>query len=987
MSGYRLPLGGLVARDSPLRFRYDEREYQGYAGDTLASALLASGERVFARSFKFRRPRGLVAAGVEEPNALLEVDDGWGPTPLVRATVAELREGLRARSGRGWPSVRIDLGRVLDWCGALFPAGFYHKTFLWPSWRWYEGPIRRLAGRGRAPEAADDARYDWRNLHCDVLVVGAGPAGIAAADAASASGARVVLVEQDFRIGGTLLWQGGMLDGSDGPAWVDRAADGLRARTEVRVLRRTTAFGYYDHDCVLLVQRLPRRADGRGPRERLWQVRARRVVLATGALEQPLVFQGNDLPGVMLAGAVQQYANRYAVAAGRRVVVATNNDGAYRVALDLARVGITVASIVDTRSAVSERLLDTLRGTGIPVLAGHAIDAARGRGGVSRVELVRLQQGARAGPGGSIACDVVASSAGWAPTVHLWSQARGSLAWHEALQAFVPSDANGAALRAAGAAAGLVSLGDALESGRDAGAAVAAELGFEPVATPSPRVVAPTAHEPVGAIRSTPDAPGSRRFIDLHHDVTTDDLALAVRENFVSVEHAKRYTAAGMAPDQGKTSSLNTLIALAQATGREPSAVGTTTFRPPYTPVSLGALAGRELGGRYKPLRQLPTHASQVALGAAFDEFGGWWRPIAYPRTGESPAQAIEREVRAVRCGAGLLDASPLGKIEVRGPDAAVFVDRLYPQSMRKLAVGRVRYGLMLNEQGAVFDDGTVARLAHDHFLLSTTSGGVSRVLAFIEECRQTAWPELRVAVTPVTANWGTLMLCGPNARTILAALGGDIELANESFPHLSVRTGQVAGCRSRVCRVSFTGELGYEISVPSADTEGLWQRTMSVGSGLGLLPFGVESLLMLRLEKGYLHVGMDTDGTTTPDDLGYGEAARRRTGTFIGRRALSRPANVDPQRLQLVGLRADPDALLVVGAHLRLPGMRVGSDGFITSAGYSPALDRRVALALLRGGRARRGEVVAVHDGDRRAEATVVETAFFDPKGDRAHG
>lgn len=933
---YRLTEGGRIDRARLLSFRFDGRICTGFVGDTVASALLANGVRTVARSFKFHRPRGVFACGVEEPNALLCLGSGAHATPSVRAPAVELTEGLHVRSQSGWPSVNFDIGRALDLFAPLWSAGFYNKTFIWPGWHTYEGVIRRLAGLGRAPVERDPARYDVRNLHCDVLVVGGGVAGINAAVEAGRAGARVVLVEQDSAWGGQALW-----DGSDPTGSLER----LGELHNVKLLRRTTAVGYYDHDVVALLEQA-----GVGQhalaRERYWVVRTSRVVLATGALEQPLIFSHNDRPGIMLAGAARQYVRRYGVAPGRRTLMATNNDSAYEAARDLHDAGVTVLGIVDSRPDVSLALQEAMRRRSIEVLpASMPVDCA-GFSGLERVSVGRLSSDGRSVDSTQdFECDALAVSGGWSPGLHLYAQAGGKLAY----------DGRSGALRPAAAVASIEIVGAAAE-------VVSGAVG--------PRC------SPVGNT--------GRQWVDLLHDVTVSDLELALREHYTSVEHVKRYTTVGMAADQGKTSSAATIGILARLRDIPAASLGHTTLRPPYVPVTLGAIAGREIGDRFAPSRTLPVHAWHVAHGAVMQDFGEWRRPVAYLRTGESREQAMLREARAVRTAAGLIDSSPLGKLEVRGPDALEFVDRFYVNNLQTLKPGRVRYGLMLRESGVIFDDGTVVMLAPDHLLITTTSGNAGRVSAWLEEWHQCEWSRLRVAITNVAEQWATVSVTGPRARAILMRLDPDIDVSNEQTPHMSMRTGRLLGWPARIYRVSYTGELTYEINVPARAGYDLWEALLQAGGPDGLQPVGLDALLLLRLEKGFLHVGTDTDGTTVPDDVGWGPVAAKKIIDYVGRRSLSLPENQRADRLQLVGLTAGDGCALRVGSHLRLADSRQATDGWVTSAGRSVLTGEPIALAMLRAGRQHMNREVSVHDAGSVTRARVMSPPFYDPAGER---
>jgi sarcosine oxidase subunit alpha len=974
--GYRLEKGGHIDRSQAIHFRWNGRKLAAFAGDTIASALIANDIPVVGRGMKLHRPRGVLSAGSEEPNALVTLGRGAALEPSTRATMFPVQEGLEVRAQNAWPGVNFDIGRALDRTAGLWHAGFYNKTFKWPSWDFWERFIRRTAGLAKPPRARDPARYEAVNAHCDLLVVGGGPAGLLAAQAAARAGLSVIVAEQDFECGGRLLATNTLINDAPVTVWFASVLGELAPSRNVTLLTATTCFGLYDHGMAGLLQRLDAGSKPAAVRQRYWRVHAKQTLLATGAIEQPLVFVQNDLPGIMLAGAIRQYANRFGVAAGRRIVLATNNDSAYLAALDLVAAGAPVKLLVDSRGESPADLTKWLHAQGVEVRAGTSVTAALGNKRLERVKLSTQEQ---------VACDALGISAGWLPAVHLWSQARAPLAWDETSRAFRPKDSR-PPLLAVGSVNGAHTLDAAF-----ADALSAVRQAFAHAGKPDELLVArPTVQEaPLSAEVGVPpraDVRSDRQWLDFQHDVTFADVEIALQEGFENVELLKRYTTCGMSVDQGKTSNLNALLTVAERSSMSAAEVGTTTFRPPYTPVTLGALAGRQTGARYAPRRLLPAHAEHEALGAQWWEAGGWMRPACYPKIGETLHQSAQREASAVRSGVGLFDASPLGKIEVTGPDAAKFLDRFYVNSIAKLGEGRVRYGLMLNENGVIIDDGTVARLGRDHFLVTTTSGGASRIAAWMEEWRQCEWPDLEAFVTPVTTQWAAYAIAGPRARQLLARFRTDIAFDWRSMPHMSLRQGKFAGVPARLYRVSFSGELGYEVYVPARYGAMLWAALMKTGADFGVTPYGLEAVLLLRLEKGYLHVGADTDGTTTPADVGWGEIAAKKKADFIGKRSLARPDNLRADRLQLVGLASGDARTLVPGAHLRLPGTAEGSDGWVTSAAHSPALGRAVALAMLRGGHARLGQTLFVHDLERKGEASVVSPTFLDPEGKRLH-
>ena len=922
---YRLPDRAL---GNPVEFSFDGRPLRGVQGDTIASALLANGFRVVSRSFKYHRPRGIFSAGIEEPNALVQLHSGAHSIPCARATWVPISAGLEVTTQTGWPSVSFDVLRVIDFAHSVFAAGFYNKAFIWPSWHFYEPIIRKLAGVGRAPTGPDPDRYDARHAHCDVLVVGGGRAGIEAARVAGATGQRVILVEQDALLGGDAV--------------------SLSDLPNVQVLLRTTAFAYYDHDLVALAQSVANQGDTRLPRERLWLVRAGRVVLATGTLEQPLVFSNNDRPGIMLAGAALQFLRRHAIAPGREVVVATNNDSAYTTARELRQAGVNVVALADTRATPSAKLVEEMRALQIDVQPHTIPIDTQGFSALKQVSLATLASGGGVSNIRTLSCDALLVSGGWSPTLHLFAQAGGKLGYSESARTFVPqADAPRIEL-----------VGSAAPSTKPAG-----DFGK----------------------RVSPVGNKDRQWLDLRHDVTVADIELSVRENFSAVEHIKRYTTLGMSVDQGKLGQAPAAEVIARTRGLRPSELGHTTFRPPFVPVTLGTMVGRNVGALYSPTRRTPLYGLQASAGALFEDFGEWQRAAAFPRRGESREQAIAREIKLIRNGVGVYDASSLGKIELIGPDALDFADRFYINDLKALKYGRARYGIMLRETGVIFDDGTIVKLSDDRVLLTTTSSGAGRVASWLEEWRQCEWPDARVVVMPVTDQWATVALTGQSARAVLQRLKPGCDLSNEAFPHLGFRETELLGSEARIYRVSFSGELTYEINVPSNKGAALWTALLEEGRQFEIEPYGVEALLHLRMEKGFLHIGADTDGTTVPDDVGFGKAAASKQRHYVGKRSLTLPENVRPDRLQLVGLASEGATVLPVGSHLRLPVSDAPTDGWITSGGLTSTDEKPVALAMLRAGRSQMNQVVSVHDGGQIvARARVVTPIFYDPSGAR---
>jgi sarcosine oxidase subunit alpha len=990
----RLPDGGRIDRTRPLEFRFDGRKLGGYAGDTLASALLANDVLLVGRSFKLHRPRGLVGSGPEEPNAIVEVGEGARLLPNMPATRVYLHDGLVARSTRGWPSLRFDAGAINQLFGRALSAGFYYKTFMAPrtGWRFYERLIRRSAGFGHAPREVDPDAYEHRNAHCDVLVVGGGPAGLAAAHSAAASGARVLLADDGAAFGGSLLAGNETLDGAPASDWVDGTVARLAGYDEVTLLPRSSVFGYYDHNFLTIAERVGAPQDEGDVCERLWRVRAKQVVLAQGAFERALAFCNNDRPGVMLASAVADYVNRYAVLPGRRAVVFTNNDAAYQAALDLKRAGAEVAAIVDSRAGGAGAAGRRAAAAGIPVLSGHVVTDVDGRRRVRAVRVARWNGDAKASVDSAIRidCDLVAMSGGYSPAVHLHSQAGGRNAWDDERLCFVPAESMQGNV-SAGAGNGRFSLGDCLADGQRAAATVLQRLGLEQAAVPLP-AVADEDVAPAEALWRVPAAAAPERcpkqFVDFQNDTTVADLRLAVREGYRNVEHVKRYTALGFGTDQGKLGNINGMAIVAEALDKPLPEVGTTTFRPAYTPVMFGTGAGESVGPLYDPVRRTAIHEWHEAAGAPMENVGQWHRPWYFPRRGEDLDAAVSRECRAVRNGVGIMDASTLGKIDARGPDVVEFLERVYTHDVGKLEVGRCAYGILLGEDGMVMDDGVMARLAEDRYYLTTTTGGAADVLAWLEKWLQTEWPELEVYLTSLTDHYSTFAVAGPRSRELLQTLGCDTDLDAAHFPFMSTRPALLDGTPVQLARISFSGELAFEVNVDSGLALGLWERIMHTGRDFDVTPYGTETMHVLRAEKGYIIVGQDTDGSVTPVDLGMNWLLSKNKD-YLGKRSLARSDCLREDRKQLVGLLpVDGQTFLPEGSQLvEEPGGKapVAMLGHVTSSYRSACLGHPIALALVAGGRARTGETIfaALAGGDPVA-ARITSPVFYDPQGER---
>ncbi|SNX67648.1 heterotetrameric sarcosine oxidase alpha subunit [Cereibacter ovatus] len=987
----RLARGGrLIDRATAHEFTFNGKRMAGFAGDTLASALLANDQMLVGRSFKYHRPRGIVASGAEEPNALVNLGQGARLEPNQRTTTTELFPGLAAASQNHWPSLEFDVGVVNNAVARFLPAGFYYKTFLQPRAAWkhlFEPVIRASAGLGRAPTEADPDRYEQAYAHCDLLVVGGGIAGLQAALTAAGTGARVIVLEQTAHWGGRAPVDDVLIDEKPADHWVAATVAALSAMPNVTLRLRCMAAGVYDHGYVLAEERVADHTPGDGrPKKRLWRIRAAKVITATGAIERPLPFAGNDIPGVMLASAVRDYIVNWAVSPGDRVVIVTNNDDAYRTAIAVHRAGLTVPAVLDARTEADGDLVQEVRSLGIAVHLNRGIAKVKGGRRVSGVAVC-----AQAGEGAvldEIACDAVAMSGGWSPVVHLWSHCGGKLIWDEAQAAFRPDPQrppithDGQAMVAAvGSANGLLQADEVLAD------AIRAAGGSGPapkVHAPAEAAMVPVWMMPQGASAEL----RAKMWLDYQNDVKVADVQLAAREGYESVEHTKRYTTLGMATDQGKLSNINGLAVLAGSLNAPIPQVGTTTFRPPYTPVTLGALAGEARGEIFQPLRRTPMHDWHQAHGVYWEPVGLWRRPYCYTRPGESHADAVKREVVNARSHLGLLDASTLGKIVVKGPDAGRFLDMMYTNVMSSLPVGRCRYGLMCNENGFLMDDGVVARISDDTWLCHTTSGGADRIHAHMEDWLQCEWWDWQVYTANLTEQYAQIAVVGPSARKLLEKLGG-MDVSKEALPFMHWAEGTLAGIPARAFRISFSGELSYEIAVPAGQGLAFWEACIAAGKEFGLMPYGTEALHVLRAEKGFIMIGDETDGTVIPQDLNLGWAVSKKKADFIGKRGQERTFLASPDRWKLVGLETLDGSVLPDGAIAPAPGMNANgqrnTQGRVTSTYYSPTLKKGIAMGLVHRGPDRMGEVLEfpkIWGGV--VKARIVDPVFYDKAGEK---
>ncbi|MDB6182311.1 sarcosine oxidase subunit alpha family protein [Paracoccus fistulariae] len=970
---YRLPQGGrLIDRAFQIPFRFDGRHLRGLQGDTLASAMLANGQMLMGRSFKYHRPRGPLASGAEEPNALFGLGQGGRFEPNQRATTTTLQQGMVLGSQNCWPSLDADIGAVNNWLSPLFPAGFYYKTFMHPRPFWkhvFEPIIRRSAGLGRAPTDPDPDRYEQAYGFADLVVVGGGIAGLRAAQEAADQGQSVLVLEQGPVWGGRTP-----VDHDTGAQVIDELLADLAARENVTLRRNTMATGLYDHGYLIAREALADHDPNQGiPRQRLWRIRAGHVITATGALERPLAFACNDVPGVMLASAVRDFIVDYGVAPGKRIVVVTNNDDAYRTALTAHRAGLEVVAVIDARDTADGDLAQAVRALDIPVLTRTGIAKVKGGRHVEGVVLCRQQGDGQ--PTGTLDCDVVAMSGGWSPVVHLWSHCGGKLLWDEAEAMFRPdperpprgADGQGNVSVTGAANGDLRSAGD-LERGE---------------AVTMPVWVMP---------QNAPYKLRAKMWLDFQNDVKVSDVELAAREGYASVEHTKRYTTLGMATDQGKVSNINGLAVLSNALSQPIPATGTTTFRPPYTPLTLATIAADARGEAFQPIRKTPMHDWHQGHGASWEPVGHWRRPYCYPRGGEDRHQAVNREILAVRRGVGTLDASTLGKIVVKGPDAGKLLDMLYTNMMSTLPVGKCRYGLMCSENGFLMDDGVVARLSEDSWLCHTTTGGADRIHGHMEDWLQTEWWDWQVYTANLTEQYAQIAVAGPKARELLQRLDGDIDLSQEALPFMTWAEGHLAGIPARIYRISFSGELSYEIAVPAGRGLDLWDKLHEAGRDLGITPYGTEAMHVMRAEKGFIMIGDETDGTIIPQDLGLNWAISKKKADYIGKRAQARSFMKERARWQLVGLesldnRVIPDGAYAVDEGHNANGQRK-TQGRVTSSYYSPTLDRPIAMALVRHGPERMGqELEFPMPSGEVMKARIVDPVFYDKEGSRLNG
>ena len=997
-NNFRLESGEGINRTEKISFKFNGKALFGYKGDSLASALLANGIHLIGRSFKYHRPRGILSSGSEEPNALVQIikdKDKAKTDPNVRATQIEIYEGLEAQSQNCWPNVKFDIGEINSIFSSILPAGFYYKTFMWPSklWRKYEYFIRKSAGLGKSPTEKDPDKYDHKYYHCDVLIVGGGPAGITAALMAAKSGNKILLVDEKPEFGKNLLSSSKeniKINDLSPAEWIKVKRKELLNFKNINTLNRTTVSAYHNYNYLIMMQSLTDHLsenEKKGKiRQRLWKVRAKKVILATGSIERPLVFDGNDRPGIMLSSAVKKYLNFYGVKCGNKIIIFTNNDSAYETAIELHNKNSKVQAIVDIREESSGDLPKKCNELGLKIYWKHTIVSSSGHTKVKNVSVMKLSKDNSVviGKKINIKCDSVAMSGGWTPAVHLFTQSGGKLDFNNQNFCFYPKKTTQKQI-SIGSCNGTFKLADIInESNQKTSEFINQNVeNKNKISEPKEGDL-----ENIWLLPSNKALGKTKSFIDFQNDVTAKDIKLALREGYKSIEHVKRYTTTGMATDQGKIANMHALGIVAETTNTKMGDLGTTTFRPPYTPLTFGAIVGRNVNQFFDIIRRTPIHSWHKKNNAKFEDVGQWKRAWYYPIDNESMFDAVQRESKAARTKAGILDASTLGKIDIQGSDTSEFLNRVYTNAWNKLAIGKCRYGLMLNDDGMVYDDGVTTRLNENHYIMTTTTGGAATVMSKLEDFLQTEWPELKVYLTSVTDHFATVSVCGPHSKKILEKVTENIDYSDQNFPHMSFKEGSINKIKCRVMRISFTGELSYEINIQANYGQSVWEKCMDAGKEYGITPYGTEAMHLLRAEKGFIIAGQETDGTVTPIDLQMDWIVSKKKYDFIGKRSLYRSDTARDDRKHYVGLLTkDPNEILEEGAQIvaevkNRPPMDM--IGHITSSYYSPNLNKSIALAVVKNGKKLKGKKLFVPMANKTIEVTVSDPVFLDKEGTR---
>jgi len=984
-------------------FSFDNKKLEGYEGESLASALIANGIKLVGRSFKYHRPRGIIALGSEEPNALVRVNTGDRVEPNIQATQIQIYDGLKVESQNRWPSLKYDFGSIISFFSKSLPAGFYYKTFMWPSsmWKTYEYFIRRIAGLGQAAEIHDDPdKYEHIHSHVDILIVGGGATGIVSGILTANSGLKMIIADENSYLGGSLLTESDIkINSSTSSEWAVKTEKSLEKMENVTILKNSNVFGYHDHNYITIAEKCLNYSfqnSSTKPKQRLWKVRAKKVILAQGLFERPLTISGNDLPGVMLSASVRGYINKYGVLPGKEVVICTNNDDAYRTAIDLNRVGANVKYIVDLRKETSGEILKAIKKIGITVLFEHTITFISGFREVNYVDISSLSPDGKTilNKVKKVKVDLVALSGGWTPSVNLFSQSGGKLIWDNNFSCFKPLTHVQNEITIGGCNGTFDFKNSILETIEKTNLLLK-EFKIKKSVNITLNIKTPKLSQTVRSIWNIPSGNKNiardKAFIDFQNDVVSSDIILASNEGYNSVEHLKRYTTLGMGTDQGKTSNINGIGILSEKLAKKIPEIGTTTFRMPYTPVTFGVIGGKDIKNLFDPIRLTRINPWHKKNKSKFEHVGQWMRAWYYPRKNETMQNSVNREVLNTRNNAGIIDASTLGKIDIKGPDARKFLNMVYTNNWSLIKEGHCKYGIMLKEDGMVMDDGVTSCINDNHFHMTTTTGGASTVMSWLEEWLQTEWPHFKVFLTSVTENWSVISISGPKARAIINDLGCDINLSNENFPFMTFKDGKIDKIPVRIFRISFTGELSYEINTHARYGLQLWEKILKVGQKHQLMPYGTEAMHVLRAEKGFIIVGQETDGSVNPYDLGMDWIISKKKNDFIGKRSLERDL-LSKDRKQLVGiLTLDPTKVIPEGAHAiedpnyKLPAKMLGH---VTSSYYSPNCNRSIALALLKNGHSRIGETIFFPLLNRElVSAKIVKPVFFDPKGDRLNG
>ncbi len=983
-----------------LSFVFNGKKLHGYKGDTLASALLSNGIHLVGRSFKYHRPRGIMTSGSEEPNAILQIGNDDALTePNVRATEIELYDGLVCNSQNCWPSVKFDIGGINNFLSPLLPAGFYYKTFMWPAnfWEKYEYFIRKSAGLGKSPTKQDPDMYDHRYIHCDILIVGGGVSGLIAAKIASDDNKKVLLLEDKELLGGSLIYDDSdisKIDDQKSSEWLKKLIDNIKKDQNITIKTRTSLAAYHNYNFLLARQNLTDHLSvsdrNNKIRQRLYKIRAKKVIISTGAIERPQVFHNNDRPGIMLASAVKKYIDYYGVRCGLENVIFTNNDSAYETALSLYKSGTKLNAIVDIRDNSSSEIVNQVKSLGIQIYWNHTIVDTKGYKRINKVTIMKLNDKGNDVIGKKIElnCDCLAISGGWTPMVHLFTQSGGKLRFDNKDNIFVPDKTNLDQL-SIGSAKGDFELDEVLKNSiKDTKKFLQIEnSNFDKI---NVKCSKEKEKKNIWLLPSDKPLSNTKPFLDYQNDSTAKDIKLALREGFKSIEHVKRYTTTGMGTDQGKLANMHALGIVADTTNTNMGDLGTTTFRPPYTPLTFGTIVGRNVGQFFDTFRKTPMHEWHVDKSAKFENVGQWKRAWYYPKDTETMHDAVQRESKAARESSGILDASTLGKIDIQGTDANEFLNRVYTNAWSKLQIGKCRYGLMLNEDGMVYDDGVTTKLGENHYLMTTTTGGAANVISKLEDYLQTEWPELDVFLTSVTDHYATACVCGPNAKKIINKIFKDLNLSDESFPHMSFKEVKLGNINCRIMRISFTGELSYEINVEASYGKYIWEKCIEAGKEFNITPYGTETMHLLRAEKGFIIVGQDTDGTMTPVDLQMDWIISKKKYDFIGKRSLYRSDTIREDRKQLVGLLTDdPNEILEEGAQIVKDENKkpVNMLGHVTSSYFSPTLKKSIALAVLKEGKQLKGQKLLVPMINKTIKVTVSDTVFLDKENERING